>query len=357
MITASVKARLLVGVMAAAVWLASSAAVAQPASGPVAKAALSATVSPLTVQSAPVAGLIKKQTYSFVQSYAGTPNPNIDQISRWRDPVCVVVWGLPLADQAAKIKARIETMAQTLSLPAAPAGCKPNVEVAFTDDPQASMDSVAKRLEPLLGYYHRSRTDQLKTVTHSIQAWYVTGTTSDINTGALVASKIPPALYMNEGPVDDPQKLSPAGCFSRFTACYRSAFYNVLIVADSRALEGGSLSLVTDDMIMLALSQPKSLDGCNALPSVIDRFARSPCLGRDPPGGLTPADTAYLAALYSADTESRKRFEQRDIADRMAATLIKANAGAADGAGAAASAAAPSDGRRPPCLPDAAKCP
>jgi hypothetical protein len=291
-----------------------------------------------------------------VQSYAGTPNPNIDQISRWRDPVCVVVLGLPLTDQAAKIKARIENMAGSLGLPAARVGCKPNVEVAFTDDPQASMDSVAKRLEPLLGYYHLSRTRQLKTVTHSIQAWYVTTTKSNgVDTAALIGSVLPDPPYSEV--VDDPQNEPPVGCFNRSTACYASMFYNVLIVADSKALDGKSLNLIADDMVMLALSQPKSLDSCNALPSVIEQFAKSPCPGRDPPGGLTSADTAYLTALYLSDPEGRKTFEQRDIASRMAAILIKDNAGPADGAGAAASAAAPSDARRPPCSPDAAKCP
>ncbi len=106
----------------------------------------------------------------------------------------------------------------------------------------------------------------------------------------------------------------------------------MLIVADNRALAGESLRVVADDLVMLALSQPRSLDGCNALPSVIDRFARSPCPGRDPPDGLTPADSAFLAALYSADLEAKKGTEQFDLAGRMAENLIKANV--ASGAGA-----------------------
>jgi hypothetical protein len=279
--------------------------------------------------------VIHEQSLSFVQAYAATPNPNVEQIGRWSEPICVLILALPLADQAAKIKARIDSMAKAVGLPAARAGCRPNVEIAFEDDPQRSMDGVAKRLEPLLGYYHLSMTKQLKTVTHPIQAWYVTSTNSKaVNTAALIGSGLPPSYYLRPTEVpDDPENGTPTGCLSRFTSCYTSSFYNVLIVADDKALVGKSLTLVADDMVMLALSQPKSLDGCNVLPSVIDRFGRSPCAGRDPPTGLTPADVAYLTALYSADPDGKKTVEQIDIADRMAKILIKAKADEAAGVG------------------------
>jgi hypothetical protein len=60
--------------------------------------------------------------------------------------------------------------------------------------------------------------------------------------------------------------------------------------------------------------------------SVIDLLAPSACPGREPPDGLTPADAAYLTALYSADLEAKKVGEQGEIAGRMAKILIKANA-------------------------------
>ncbi len=321
--------------LSCAAWLASSAALAQTAPMLAAKDAPSTAVSPLTVRPAPTPRAIRKQAWRFVLSYAAAPNPNIDQIGRWRGPVCVLVLGLPLADQAAKIKTRIESMAQALGLPAAPAGCRPNVEIAFEDDPQRAMDGVAKRLQYLLGYYHLSKTKQLKMVTHPIQAWYVTATRSDgVNTAGLIGSGIPPSWYLRQPEtVDDPENSTPAGCLERFTSCYTSMFYNVLIVADNKALVGEKLSLVADDLVMLAFSQPRSLDGCNAFPSVIDRFAKSPCPGRDPPDGLTPADAAYLTALYSADLGVKKSTEQVDVAARMARSLITAGAGAAAAAG------------------------
>jgi len=305
------------------VWLASSAALGQPA--PDGKNAPPTIVSPVTVEAAPTPKAIQKLSNSFVRSYAATPNPNIDQIGRWHEPACVQVWGLPLAAQAAKIKARIEAMAQAVGLPAARTGCKINVEIVFAAQPQSLMDAIARRWEPVLGYYHRDRTAQLKTITRPIQAWYLTRTeTEGVNIGALIDSGISPNFYLKSPRViDDPQRGPPIGCTDRFTACYQSEFGNVLIVADSKALDGKNLRLIADDMTMLALSEPKSLDGCNALPSVIDAFATSPCRGRETPYALTSADVAYLKALYSADPEGKKFVEYADIGERMANILIK----------------------------------
>jgi hypothetical protein len=129
--------------------------------------------------------------------------------------------------------------------------------------------------------------------------------------------------------LDNPDSPSPTGCGdSHFSSCLKSMFRNVFMVADSKAMEGKDLGLVADYLVMLALSQPRSLDGCNALTSVIDRFAKSPCPGRDPPDGLTPADAAYLTALYASDPEGKKSAEQGDIAGRMAKILIPASVAA-----------------------------
>ena len=99
---------------------------------------------------------------------------------------------------------------------------------------------------------------------------------------------------------------------------------NVILVVDTKATEGKDLGVLTDYLAMLAISQPKSLDGCNALPSVIDVLAKSACPGRGPPNGLTPADAAYLTGLYASDAEARTTSAEGDIAGRMAKILIKA---------------------------------
>jgi hypothetical protein len=80
---------------------------------------------------------------------------------------------------------------------------------------------------------------------------------------------------------------------------------------------------LTDYVAMLALSQPRSLDGCMTLASIIDLLAPATCPGRDPPEGLTPADTAYLTALYASDPLANKAMQQSVMSARMAGELAK----------------------------------
>ena len=328
-----------------AAWLVANTALAQPVSAAGAQEAPPEPQSNVTVHAPLSPKAIREQAGRFVDSYAAAANPEIDQIGRWRDPVCVRVLGLPHADQATKIKARIETVARAVGLPAAPPNCKANVEIVFSDQPQAAMDYVARRRDDVLGYYHATRANKLKTVTRPIQSWYVTSTHSDgVDSGILAFSGVPTTFIQRDNDViDDPDNMTPTGCTGSLTPCYTSEFVNVFIVADSKALDRVPLGAIADDMVMLALSQPRSLNGCNALPGVMDRFAPSPCPGRDAPDGLTPPDAAYLDALYSADLESRKSSEQADIARRMAKILVSASA-----AGAAGRAGSPTAGAKAP---------
>jgi hypothetical protein len=307
----------------------SAAALAQPASAPP-EGLTSVTV---TAKALPPPKVIIQQASDFVQHYAAVNNPEIDQIGRWLTPVCVVAVGL-VPQQAAMVKARIEGVAEEVGLrPAWAKGrdCTPNVEIVFTDKPQAVMDLVAKRREYLLGYYHFHDRNRLKTVTRPIQSWYVTGTRSEGATGAyagLMFANISGSsrglpVSTGLGHIDDPWLMSPSGdASSRLGSGYTSELENVFIVADSRALEGRNLGLIADYMVMLALSKPRSLDACNALQSVTDLFGQSACAK---PDGLTPADAAYLTGLYTANLEFRKNIEQSDITRRMAAILIKAS--------------------------------
>jgi hypothetical protein len=290
----------------------------------------------VTVQGQAPPKMIQEEAQAFTRSYPA-PTAELGQIARWRDPVCVQVFGLA-PDVAAKIRARVENVASAVGLKVEAPGCRADVEIVFTDKPQSLMDGVARKREPLLGYFHRQDRSKLKAVSRPIQAWYVTSTAGGAgNTTGTVF-----AYYETTGGIplipiqqfrdvlDDPSVIGPTGCGDspHFTVCLRALIKNVLVVADSTRLQGRDAGLLSDYIAMLALSQPRSLDGCNSLASVIDLFAPSGCEGRNIPDGLTPGDAAYLTALYQSDPQAKLAFEQGDIAGRMAKILI--NAGAVD---------------------------
>jgi hypothetical protein len=273
-------------------------------------------VAPITVQGIATPKVIERQTSAFVQSYAVVANPELDQIVRWRDPVCIKATGL-IDRQDEAIETRITDVAKAVDLRIGKRGCKANIEIVFTDQPQAFMDSIYKRREYMLGYYHRHEGVRLKKMTLPIQAWHVTATLGDHGNGGNFSEVI-----------DDPENMPPQTCGIShvFTSCLQGVFKNILVVVDNSTLGDKDLGLVTDYLAMVALAEPQSLKGCNDLPSVIDVFAKAACPDRDTPNGLTPADAAYLTALYSADPEAKKWSESGDIANRMSKILIRASA-------------------------------
>jgi hypothetical protein len=290
-------------------------------------------VAPVTVQAPSPPKVVERQSYRFTQKLVSpSPNPRIDQLTRWRDPLCPKVVGL-VAPQEQQIEARIDEVAAELKLPVRKPGCTANIEIVFNDRPQAVMDAVYRRRPQILGYWFFHEGKQMKTVTRPIQAWRTTSTlgtptnNNGLATNGMVGLSLP---YTHAEVVDDAWNTPPAPCFfavaSFATQCRQSLFKNVFIVVDSKVLGSNALEVIADYLTLVALADPGSLDGCNDLPSVLDVLARSPCPGRDPPDGLTPADAAYLTALYTADHEGRAWAETGDISNRMAKILVQANA-------------------------------
>ena len=298
-------------------------------------------VAPVTVQGAASPATVSKQTSSYVQSYAAAANPEINQIGRWHGAVCVHVGGL-IPAQAADVAARIEDVASSVGLKVLTPGCRSNIEVVVTEQPQAVLDKVP---EPYLGFHYQTNLKRVREVTHPVQAWYATAT---VGAGGAVGLAFGggdgrgpdpnnsdnweanfgqiSGVQLSMDVVDSPDHTAPVGCADapHFTSCLRTMFRNILIVVDNRAVAGKNLGPLTDYLAMLALAQPKTLEGCAALPSVIDMFAKSDCPGRDRPDGLTPSDAAYLTALYASDPEAKMPLAQGDISGRMAKILVNA---------------------------------
>ncbi len=271
-----------------------------------------------------------RQAFDFVDAFAA-PTPKINQIARWSGSVCVQVTGLA-PDKASVIQGRVEDVAKAVGLKITPAGCKPNIQIVFSGEPQKVIDDVFAKNEVLLGYYHRSDRN-LRVVTQPIQAWYATATAGGAGPNAGMAFSAASSDVGSTGVqggqtlnavLDSPDSHPPTGCGdSHFSACLRSVFENVLVVVDLKKVKQ-NVGVISDYVTVLALAQPRSLEGCKALPSITDLFAS--CPGRAAPDQLTPADAAYLTALYQIDPEAKKAVQQGDLANRMT-KMLAANGG------------------------------
>lgn len=267
----------------------------------------------------------------FVQTRLATARSG--QLARWMEPVCPLTVGLS-PEHGSFVSSRVETLAGLAKAPGpTEAGCRPNIEIVFTDEPQKFADELAETAKgAYLGYHYLSQTEALKTVSRPIQAWYLTATRSSALGGGLVGARL-------SGPVGTDGILSsargeigsagdgldiegrrpPAGCpGSHFSHCITSSFANVVIVADRRALANRPLGPIADYIAVLAISHMNSLDECSDLPSILDLLAAR-CGDRPAPTSWTPADLAYLAGLYATDLGVELTFEKNSIVDHIAA--------------------------------------
>ena len=224
----------------------------QPAIAPSATPRLTPT--PVSLTSA--SGDSGQKALAFARAYAFVAPDGPRGVARWRGAVRIQVAGLS-GDQNAAVKARVEAVAKAVGAPgkglSPPNTWNTDVGILFAADPQRLLDDIAARKPYLLG-------DQrsVRTITRPVQAWYQTDTDTE-----------------------------------------KRWFGSILVIVDLRRAHDMKLSQLADYVAMTALSEPRAVDGCQVLPSVMDLFA-GPCPGRAAPEGLTSADNAYLTALYGA---------------------------------------------------------
>ncbi len=238
----------------------------------------------------------------YVDAHSATTH--LGKIARWEDGICPAVVGLPAGFTKFMID-RIKTVATTAGVPVdANPGCKANVQIIFTTTPQALLDGIRAKEPVLLGYYDSpDQAEKMATVTHPIQSWYTTATI-DLRGKPQIDFR-----HANNNQTYDPMD-SQNTTGSHLGDGLRSAFYHVTIIADPSKLGDHEIGALADNIAMLALSQPVSLDTCTELPSIVN-LTTPGCHAGAPLAAITKADAGYLKALYHINLGGALR-AQRD---------------------------------------------
>lgn len=234
-------------------------------------------------------------------------------------PLCPITLGMPPAFDAF-VTARVRAVAEKVGAKTDKKdACTPNVEILFTDDPEGVVRMLAERTRgAILGVHYVHEAKLLTRVTHPIQGWYVTATRYDENSIEPVSGidrqgNTTPLDVKKNPTLDDAYfnapEAKPLG--SNIPMRRISAIANALVVADLTKVGGQEIGPIADYITMLVLSEPSSLDACNAFLSILDLMA-SDCQGRAKPTALTDSDWAYLKGLYAADLGARTVSEQKD---------------------------------------------
>jgi hypothetical protein len=217
---------------------------------------------------------------------------------RWRggraETICPSTVGL---DQAYEdfVSARVRAVAAYVGAPLDPSGsCKPNVQILFTTEPRRAMQSVLDWGARSLGvkFPHQMEKELEISDGHAVQGWYLTvgGGSSVLNRDASLVGGVqleslwPRVIPTSSHPIDSARSIM-----------------SVILVVDTKRIEGAEIGSIADYLAMAALTVIRSPDHCDPLPSILDAMSAS-CGARPKPAALTAGDLAFLKALYYHNT-------------------------------------------------------
>ncbi len=261
--------------------------------------------------------------YQFIVHHATAPygasTGVTGSLARWRggrpESICPVTVGLEPAYNAF-VTARVRELAAEVGAPVqADLGCKDNVQITFTNEPDKLMARVLKSASRTLGvrYPTQIRRQLELSGTHAIQGWYITtgggglilNTDADLLTGPGDLLPLWPLVIQTSRSVHS----------GAFGAGF-SGIVAVMLVVDTRRLADQAIGPIADYLAMLALSVVQSPDHCDPLPSILDLMAPS-CRTRPAPTAVTAGDLAFLKALYFHNTGLGPTLSRDDIQANM----------------------------------------
>lgn len=237
---------------------------------------------------------------NFIIAHAA-PTQWLGKIARWKTGICPLTIGL--TDRFNQyISQRILRFAVMAGAPRAPDDrpCRPNILVLAAPQPQALLDFMRTKRPSLLGPHYISQRQKIATMTLPVQAWYSTAT-EDFR--GFISADLP-SWDLGYGVMSSGHDaLGFTGAYvsgSRMGNGLKSEFTTAVIIVDTRKIGGQQIGPLADYIAMLALSQGKSYDTCQDVPTINNLLAAD-CPDNLKPAALTDIDATYLRGLYQMD--------------------------------------------------------
>lgn len=286
--------------MVLSVMLAAASAVQQP---PVAQPAQAQSDQTIVITGERDGG---KTVRDFVRAL--TPVGSAGQISRFERSVCPVVFGLPQR-QAGAVAARMRRVAQGAGILAGGPSCSPNVVVLVTADKKGLLRELLRQ-QP--GYFDDLAPAKIRAILRQpgpAAAWQLQG--PPVNSrGVEVQADAASGLPTN--------RTTDAG--SRLTAPARPQFDAAVVVVESSALAGLTVTQLADYAAMRAFSGADPVKLASAGAPTILRVLEAP-IGSEVPITMTRWDFGFLRGLYTANRNVHTGAQRSQIAGTIAKDL------------------------------------
>ncbi|WP_375397412.1 hypothetical protein [uncultured Sphingomonas sp.] len=258
-----------------------------------------------------VRGRRDKDVETFVRSLASDKDGR--QLARWNGRLCVRIVGLwpererTVGDRIAALAGRLGVSYQT------PPKCTPNTVIAFTGQADKFtaeiVDAVPALISDVDSYGLPPRKQIARYLAPRPIRWFaINATTNADGQRAGAVDRNGAGLATDASPSSIPA--------SRIMARTRENTVAALIVVDESKLGGIKWTQLADYLAMVTFAQPRIDANFADSDSIMAMFAARDA-GRAGPAGLTPADQAFLTALYRTDANLSSDQQRGAIGDAV----------------------------------------
>jgi hypothetical protein len=259
---------------------------------------------------------------AFVGAMSVAPRGN-DALARWDRRICPGVVGLRTRYAQFMID-RLAQRAFDVDLDVGRPGCRPNILIVVTPDPDAVAQDLYENHAGSLGYFEGNTTatrgrDALRdTFVNSdapVRWWHVS---QDVSVDGM-------PMRTNGASCNANEAIELIHCFpaayvspTRLRASFRQDFGAAFVIVDANRLPetGPDFNALADYVAMVAMAQLDPAADVSAYPTVLNLWNAN---GAAAPRAMTDWDVSYLRGLYAASTRDARdaRTQEYDISREM----------------------------------------
>lgn len=255
------------------------------------------------------------ETKSYVEQITAPPAGS-EQLARWDDRICVGVSGVR-EEQAQFLADRVSQRAVEVGLRTGKPGCKPDVTILVTTEPEKLIGAMQDEYTSLFAINNELRTgslnkaafEQFKTEERPVRWWHVSETKSA--DGARIRGEASQGL--NDG-ITGAATVRSEG--SRLRSAIREDLSRAIIVVDATMVQDVSLDSLGDYIAFVALMQADPNGNTKGINTIMNLFRAD--AGEKRALSMTDWDKDFLRALYSMPRNTASLTQaERYLAQRM----------------------------------------